>query len=156
MEHAKHIIRAVLLVILIAVTFVVGRHFAIPDTYGEHGNYRFASVAEIAGRNPVHAGRESCVECHDDEASYVSEGSHRSISCEVCHAPLPAHVVEGERVAEMPMRRTYELCAWCHQRLVSRPATFPQVVFSDHVFDKGGELVPSICLECHDAHNPAE
>ena len=30
MEHAKHIIRAVLVLILIAVAFVVVRHFAIP------------------------------------------------------------------------------------------------------------------------------
>ncbi len=74
----------------------------------------------------------------------------------MCHAPLGTHVVEGEVIAEMRRTRTHDLCALCHQQLVARPPTFPQVVLADHVAERGGELSEEICLECHDAHDPSE
>jgi hypothetical protein len=155
-EHSKHIIRAVLLLIAFAVVFVVVRHFLIPRSFGEYGHFRGESLAEFAARTPAHGGRESCAECHADEVEWVSEEEHGSISCEVCHAPVAAHAAGGEKIAEMPVHPSNALCAWCHQRLVARPATFPQVVFIDHVTEKGGELTEGICLECHDAHDPTE
>jgi hypothetical protein len=154
-EHAKHIIRAVLLLIVIGLVSVVVRHFAVPKSYGDYGQYRFDSVAELAAKAPVHGSPESCAECHD-EAEIVAEGPHRVVSCEVCHAPLGTHVAGGEQIAEMPVRRSNALCAWCHERLAARPATFPQVVFVDHVTERGGEMIEGICLECHDVHDPSE
>ncbi|MHC4429080.1 MAG: cytochrome C [Planctomycetota bacterium] len=156
MEHSKHIIRAVLLLIAIAVVFVVVRHFLIPESYGEFGQYRFDSVAEFAARSPAHGGRGACAECHSDEADWVSEEEHRSISCEACHAPQATHAVGGEKIADMPVHRTTELCAWCHQQLTARPKTFPQVILVEHVTAKGATLTDGICLECHDAHDPLE
>ena len=156
MEHSKHIIRAVLLLIAAVVVFVVVRHFLIPASYGEYGSFRGRSIAEFAAKTPRHGGPESCVECHEDQVVWVSEEEHRSISCEVCHGPVAAHAVGGEKIADMPMHPTNALCAWCHQRLDARPKTFPQIVFLDHVTEKGGELTEGVCLECHDAHNPIE
>jgi hypothetical protein len=156
MEHSKHIIRAVLLLVAIAVVFFVGRHFLIPGSFGDYGHYRSDSIAEIADRPLAHGGPEACVECHADDTAWVLDEEHGAVACEVCHAPVATHAVGGEKTADMTVRRTTELCAWCHQRLAARPVTFPQVVLIEHVTDKGAELTEGICLECHDAHDPIE
>jgi len=156
MEHSKHIIRAVLLLIAIGVVFFVVQHFLVPSSFGDYGRYRSDSIAEIAARPLAHGGPEACVECHADVVEWVLDEEHGSVACEVCHAPLATHAAGGEKIADMTVRQTTELCAWCHQRLAARPATFPQVVLIEHVTDKGGELTEGICLECHDAHDPLE
>ncbi len=156
MEHSKHIIRAVILLIGAAVVFVVARNGLIPDTFGQHGHYRFASVAEFTERAPVHGGGGECGSCHEDESETHTAGSHGAVSCEVCHAPLGRHVVSGDWAAEMPVRRDARLCAWCHERLAARPKTFPQIVTTDHVIEKGEEMSAGVCLECHNAHDPSE
>ena len=156
MEHAKHIIRAVLLLAIIVIVLIVARHFASPDSFGRHGAYRFDSVAEHGAKMPVHGPARACDECHDEQAKPKSEGSHKSISCEVCHAPLAGHVKDDEWKAPMPVNRSKSLCAWCHEQLVARPKDFPQVVIADHVAEKEAQMSPNVCLECHDAHNPSE
>ena len=62
MEHAKHIIRAVLLLAVAGVVFVLVRHFAIPESYGMHGAYRFDSVAEHSAKPPHHGAPGACAE----------------------------------------------------------------------------------------------
>ena len=156
MEHSKHIIRAVLLLVCAAVVFVLVRHFAIPESFGEYGHYRYDSVAEYAAQIPSHSTAASCGECHDEEAEVHSEGVHRSVSCEVCHAPLGSHVAADQTVGPMPVRRSYKLCGWCHERLEARPQEFPQVVFPEHVTEKGVAMTESVCQECHNAHDPSE
>jgi len=156
MEHAKHIIRAVLLLVFAAVLFVIVRHVLIPRTFGEYGHYRYASVAEYASLQPQHGAPDGCFECHDEQAKARVAGKHATVSCEVCHAPLATHVTNDERVAPMTVRRSTELCGWCHEKLVARPATMPQVHMINHVVEKGGDLTESACLECHNAHNPSE
>ncbi len=156
MEHTKHIARAVLLVLLACVAFVVVRHFAIPETFGMYGHYRAASVDEYAAVVPAHGAVGACAECHDVESETLSSGRHGSISCEVCHAPLSTHVQGDAAVAEMLVQRTYRLCAWCHQRLVARAKEFPQVMLAEHVVENGAEMSEAVCLECHDAHSPLE
>ena len=158
MEHAKHILRAVLILVVVVVTLIIVRHFAIPESFGvgDNGAYRLDSVAEYAALPPAHGDVGACADCHDEEAETKSAGKHSSVSCEVCHAPLADHVSAGERVAEMPIRREYSLCAWCHQRLAARPEGFPQVVLPDHVTEQETPMSQDVCLECHDAHNPSE
>ena len=156
MEHAKHIIRAVLLLVVLMVVFVFVRHFAVPESFGMYGHYRFDSIADFAAQAAVHGAPGACADCHDEQAETLSGGKHGSVSCEVCHAPLGVHVEGGEQVAEMPVDRSYALCAVCHERLAARPKGFPQVVLSDHVSENGAEMSERVCLECHDAHNPIE
>ncbi|MHC4141559.1 MAG: cytochrome C [Planctomycetota bacterium] len=157
MEHSKHIIRAVLLLILIAVVFVVVRHFLIPRSFGDYGHYRSDSIAEIAARPLAHGGPQACVECHAEDTEWVLAEEHGSVACEVCHAPLVTHVVGGEKIADMRVRRTTELCAWCHQRLAARPATFPQVNLVEHVTQREVEFTEDVCWSCHEiAHDPIE
>lgn len=156
MEHAKHIVRAVLLLLLIAVVFVFVRHFAIPESFGMYGHYRFKSVAEHASKSPVHGAPAACAGCHDEEGKAVSGGKHGSVSCETCHAPISVHVRAEERIAQMPVHRSVKVCGWCHEQLVARPKDFPQVELARHVTEKGAEMAEGVCLECHNAHNPSE
>ncbi len=156
MEHAKHIIRAVLLLLMIAVLFVLVRHFVYPKSFGAYGHYRFDSVAEYAAQQPLHGAPDGCRECHDEAARTNAGGKHASVSCEVCHGPRGIHVSGDARTAAMPVVRSTPLCGWCHQRLVARGSNFPQVDLTDHVIERGGQPSETACLECHDAHNPGE
>lgn len=156
MEHAKHIIRAVLLLVLAVVLFVLVRHVMIPKSFGDYGHYRYDSIAEYAALEAMHGAPDACIDCHDEEADARAAGKHAAVSCEVCHAPLATHVSNDEKVAPMAVRRSTELCGWCHEKLVARPVTMPQVHMINHVIEKDGDLTESACLECHNAHNPSE
>ncbi len=156
MEHTKHIIRAVLLLVVIAVLFVGLRDLVYPESFGKYGHYRYDSVAEHAAPSSFHGAPGACADCHDEEPESHAAGKHASVSCEVCHGPLGIHVKDDEHVGAMPVQRSVKLCGTCHQYLVSRPKEFPQVVLADHVIEKGGEMTEAVCLECHDAHNPSE
>lgn len=156
MEHSKHIIRAVMLVALAAVLFILVRHFMIPDSFGAYGHYRFDSVAEYASLPVKYGAPDACNDCHEEQAEARAAGKHTSVSCEVCHAPLSTHITNDEKTAPMVVRRSTELCGWCHQKLIARLSTFPQVHMIDHVIERGGELTEAACVECHNAHNPSE
>lgn len=156
MEHAKHIIRAVLLLVSAAVLFVLVRHVLIPESFGDYGHYRYDSVAEYASKEAKHGAPDACADCHDEEAEARAAGKHATVSCEVCHAPLATHVSDDEKTAPMAVRRSTELCGWCHEKLVARPAAIPQVHMTKHVIENDGDLTETACLECHNAHNPSE
>jgi len=156
MEHAKHIIRAVLLLASAAVAFVLVRHFLYPVSFGKYGHYRFDSVAEYASLPARHGAPGACTACHEEESQVKAGGKHASVSCEVCHGPLDLHVQADARVAAMPVQRSLTQCGLCHQRQPARPQDFPQVVLADHVRERGAEMSEAICLECHNAHNPSE
>jgi Class III cytochrome C family len=151
MEPARHVFRVALLLLLAGVTFVIGRSFLVPRTYGEHGPYRYDNVTEQrAVRAPRHAGAAACGACHAERLAAVSAGAHRAVSCEVCHAPLTVHASDGDKRAPMPVDRSGAACARCHRRIDGRPAAFPQIVLAQH--QGGVERTP--CLECHDPHSP--
>ena len=156
MEHTKHIIRAMLLLVMMAVGFVLVRHFAYPKSFGAYGHYRYDNVAEYAAQVPLHGAPGACGECHDEQAEAIGGGKHASVSCEVCHDPLGTHVTGDQRVAAMPVKRSNSLCAVCHEQLVARRKDFPQVVLATHVIERGAEMAEAVCLECHNAHNPSE
>lgn len=156
MEHTKHIIRAVLLLVLAMVGFVLTRHFLYPTSFGQYGHYRFDSVAEYAAKDLVHGAPGACDACHADQAKKKAEGKHASVSCELCHGPLGVHVKADAKVAVMPVDRTVKLCGCCHQRLEARRSDFPQVVLASHAIEKGAPTAGMACLECHNAHKPNE
>src|SRR3972149_1614171 len=111
MEHAKHVIRAILLLVAAFVVFVLVRHFLYPKSFGLHGHYRFDSVAEYASAAPVHGDRGSCAACHEEQAATLTQGKHGSVSCEVCHAPLSTPAQGTARGAPMPVDRSMQLLA---------------------------------------------
>ncbi len=153
MEHARHVFRVTLVLLLAVIAVVIGRSVLIPRSFGTYGNYRFDNVAEQANaRTPLHAGARACADCHDDRFTALGKGSHAKVSCEVCHAPLGRHVKDGDVIAAMPVDRSVRLCAYCHRKIDGRPAGFPQIVFEKHI--EGSSLGERGCLGCHDPHSP--
>lgn len=159
MLHTKHIWRAVLLLVGAAVVGFTGRHFMIPESFGEAGFYRYDSLGDFMAKPVVHGGSASCAECHAEQATTKAEGKHAGLSCEACHGPLAGHVKDGVRIAPMPVNRSHELCAYCHQALKARPATMPQVDIPQHlltleVLSPGDAIPEGACATCHDVHSP--
>jgi formate-dependent nitrite reductase cytochrome c552 subunit len=152
MEHARHVFRIALVLLVLVVAVVLGRSFLIPRSYGTYGSYRFDNVAEQASaRPPLHGGAIACADCHDDRSTKLAKGGHARVSCEVCHGPLGRHVKAGDVVGPMTVDRSVRLCATCHRKIDGRPEGFPQVVVEKHV---DGGLGPKGCLDCHDPHSP--
>jgi cytochrome c553 len=157
MEHARHVLRALSVLLLALVVFVLGRTALVPKSYGLYGDYRHDNVAQQANaRIPLHRGAAACGECHEDRGKAVAAGVHARVSCEVCHGPAGRHVKDGEVIADMAVDRSFTLCARCHRRILGRPEKFPQVVLEQHVHEQGAAsgLEGKVCLECHDPHSP--
>ncbi len=153
MEHARHVFRVLLVLLVGVAALLLGRGSLVPKSYGMYGSYRFDNVAEQASaRPPLHGGAAACGECHDERFAAVSKGAHRAVSCEVCHAPLGLHVKDGDVVAPMPVDRSFTLCARCHRKIDGRPAAFPQIALEQHA--AGAATNGKACLECHDPHSP--
>jgi hypothetical protein len=112
LTHTKHIFRAAILLFAVLIAMVLGRSLFVPETWGEYGRYRGAAVAEHRDKPIRHGGNDSCAMCHDVEYADHAAGEHAPVQCELCHGPVALHVdlEEGEVLAEMPVRRSRELC----------------------------------------------
>ena len=152
MEHARHVFRIVLLVVVILAVVSLARGLLVPRTFGMYGPYRYSNVAEqMQARVPSYAGAAACADCHDDQARKRAAGRHRNVSCEICHGPLGAHVKADGSVVKPAIDRSFTLCARCHRKIPGRPAGFPQVNLEEHV---NGTPDGKVCLQCHDPHAP--
>jgi hypothetical protein len=152
MSHARHVFRVALVVAVLLAFTLIARGFLVPDSYGMHGDYRFDNVAEqMTARVPAHGGPAACGECHSAELEARTAGSHRTVSCEVCHGPLAMHVKDDGSVQAPLIDRSFTLCARCHRSVDGRPKGFPQVNLEEHV---GRAVEGRVCLECHDPHSP--
>ena len=159
MEHTKHLWRAALLIVAFAVAGVGVRHFLIPESFGAQGFYRFNSLNDFMSKPVIHGDATACAACHAEVAELKNAGKHATVSCEVCHAPLTEHVVNEEKIADMPKNTSPTLCAYCHQQLRARPATMPQIDIREHlvtleVLSEKDSIPDGACLVCHDVHNP--
>jgi predicted CXXCH cytochrome family protein len=154
MEHSKHVLRMLFLVILVLVGFHILRTLFTPRSFGKHGHYRADNVREQMAKPVIHGESAACASCHVDRSRDMAAGRHASVACEVCHAPLAVHVREGAPVAKMPRFRSTALCLRCHDELDARPKGFPQVRADEHLRRGGLEMGPEVCMGCHDAHNP--
>jgi hypothetical protein len=156
LAHSKHVFRAAILLVVVVVAMLLGRSLFVPETWGEFGRYRGAAVAEYRNKPVRLGGNDQCAMCHDVEYQAHAAGVHAAVECELCHGPVAFHVdlEQGEVLAEMPVRRSRELCELCHRRLEARPVDFPQIDVREHVLEKGGELTPDACFDCHDPHSP--
>lgn len=154
--HTKHVFRAAILLLAVVGSLLLGRSLFVPKTWGEFGWYRGAAVAEHRARPVRHLGDETCAMCHENEFTEHAAGVHAVVRCELCHGPLVLHanLEDGEKIADMPIRRTRELCELCHRRLDARPASFPQIDVREHLTAQDIELTPDACFDCHDPHSP--
>lgn len=154
MEHSKHIVRVLLLVIVLIIAFLIFRTFFAPRSFGRFGHYRADNVAEQMAKPVSHGESASCADCHDEMMEEHQAGSHISVTCEDCHAPLATHIKDEERIAAMAMNRSSVLCLRCHEKLEARPNGFPQIRLEDHLKKLSMEMSPDVCLGCHKPHSP--
>ncbi|MHC5079681.1 MAG: cytochrome C [Planctomycetota bacterium] len=154
MEHTKHLWRAGLLLLLLPIAWIVCRHFLLPESFGAYGYYRYTAVEEWMSESVHHGDTVDCRACHEESYDTHKTGKHASVSCHSCHPPLVPHVEGEEKVGDLPMDRSNEACALCHERLKARPKDFPQVDFEEHLKEEEVEMAEGVCLECHEAHSP--
>lgn len=160
MKHYRHIVRALLLLVVILLSIFLARKAFIPISFGQYGPYRGAHLQEEMSAAPVYQGDDYCLECHETEWNDVADGQHVSIPCEDCHfLPIP-HAKGEKKLAEMPVDKSHQACVICHIYLSSRPVKFPQVKdfdlhYSDNWKSHMGLLDKSApCAKCHQAHKP--
>jgi hypothetical protein len=129
------------------VLFLVARYLLIPDSFGEHGHYRYKSVNENKEKTLHYAGKAMCADCHEERVSDLASGEHANISCETCHGPALAHA-NLEDSATLILPKTREFCGLCHSFNPTRKLrVIAQVDLNDHNVGKN-------CIDCHNPHVP--
>jgi len=127
--------------------FLVLRHFLVPDTFGEYGHYRRASLIDNALPEIHYAGQQACFDCHQDIEDLKKQDVHNDIHCETCHGPGQKHVLSGE-AADILKPTGREFCGRCHSTNAAKQisAVF-QIDLKKHNVNRN-------CLECHNPHQP--
>jgi len=145
----KHIVRLFLLLAVVLVLAYAAKTWLTDPSYYKYGYYRADAVPELAEGDPLYLGSPYCqAECHEQRYADWPLGAHKTVQCEVCHGPAPAH--PDDEISLIPPD-IIRLCSTCHEKMPSRPAAQPQIVLGQHPFDDG-EIMP--CIECHDPHSP--
>ncbi len=159
----SHLYRLGLLLVAAFIVFLGIVAVATPPSWNYDISqwYRLDALKDAAEDPLIHGGitdialskrNDACKGCHQEEHQTFRKLKHRKLSCESCHGALFDHAREGKKVAVAIIDRSRSQCLNCHQKLISRPKGFPQ--FSDDV-RKHKELKEStVCLKCHDAHDP--
>lgn len=129
--------------------FLIARHFLVPDTFGEYGHYRGASLIDNEQVEIHYAGQNACFECHQDIQDLKSKDVHSELHCETCHGPGQKHVESGE-ASDIVKPAGREFCGRCHAMNAAKQknAVF-QVDLNKHNIGKN-------CIECHNPHQPWE
>jgi hypothetical protein len=129
--------------------FLVLRHFLVPDTFGQYGHYRGASLIDNAQPEIHYAGQKACFECHQDIEDLKAQDVHSEIHCETCHGPGQKHSEKGDTTGYIrPVGR--EFCGLCHARNAAKQKdAIIQVDLKEHYIEKK-------CIECHNPHQPWE
>lgn len=158
MERSRHVLRVVLLLLVLLSGAVLARSFLVPPSYGLYGPWRYDNVKEQRAKPVLHGGAASCKDCHAKQWQLREDGElHLKVSCEVCHGPLGIHATGpkkdvDKKTADMPVDKTFVLCARCHKKMDGRPALVKQLVFNEK-HTKGEKIEGAVCKPCHDPHS---
>jgi hypothetical protein len=139
--------RIFLLAVGIVVVYSIARYFLTPASFGEYGWYRGVALAELATRDRVYAGKQTCEVCHPDEYQKLMKHEHKTLSCEGCHGPGEAHAKDLRK--DNIDKSGFATCLRCHEANPSRPKWHKQIVIKTH-------YTGSKCTECHVPHMPLE
>jgi len=144
--QVKHLL---FFLVIFIVIFILIRRALVPDTFGEFGHYRSASIYDNESHDLGYAGQESCLSCHPDIADLREEDLHSEIRCESCHDSGFNHAQSPETVnAHIPEGRDF--CGLCHSQNAARSSDVVfQVDMNEHNTDKN-------CIDCHNPHQPWE
>ncbi|NQU34499.1 MAG: hypothetical protein HQ521_14805 [Bacteroidetes bacterium] len=131
------------------IVFLIVRQLLIPESFGEHGHYRFNSVEDNKIKELHYAGKDMCNDCHEDQAINLASDVHATIACETCHGPGLAHI-ELETATSIIKPTDRNFCGLCHALSPTRKSNvIVQVDLSDHNIEQ-------LCIECHNPHMPWE
>lgn len=145
----KHIVRLLLLLGGFLLFAYAAKLYLTDPSYYKFGYYRADAVPELAEGDPLYLGSPYCqAECHEQRYADWPLGAHKTVQCEVCHGPAPAH--PDDKISLIPPD-IIRLCSTCHEKMPGRPTAQPQIVLDQHPFDDG-QIMP--CIECHDPHSP--
>jgi hypothetical protein len=145
-RDSGHLIRPALVLLAAMALFLIVRSAIIPKAFGQYGHFRPGAL-DLVRQHPIaYAGQETCVMCHDDQATARAAGKHAHVACEACHGPLAQHAGDpGTYIPKLP--DVADLCRRCHEKDAAKPKNFPQVITAEH---SGG----APCNTCHQPHNP--
>lgn len=142
----KYIIRLILLFALFLISFLVLRHFLVPESFGDLGHYRANAIDDIASLPVKYTGNSACIDCHEEIDTLKRTDKHAFINCESCHGPGYLHIEDP--TPENIVRNTErEFCGRCHTKNASRAKIIKQVDLAEHNTE-------SKCVECHNPHAP--
>lgn len=162
MRNAKHLIRALLLLLVVGGVVDLGRRLLVPPSFGVYGHFRAANLKEQRDL-PIQFAKSNtgdCVTCHDSKVATLLSSHHKVLACMNCHGPLNEHITvskdgsDMEKTGEMRIERSYKHCARCHQKQSARAGKLAQVEILDHVRAMGASLQETVCLNCHNPHKP--
>ncbi len=156
----SHLYRlGIVLVVFFTAAILIG-WWAVPSSWNfDLDNwYRKDALIDIASKPLVYGGNESCKDCHQPAMKKLAKFEHAGLSCESCHGPIVDHVRGNKRFAAAKVDKSRWPCENCHLEQINRPEGFPE-------FSKTGEIgkfvkkhkrlnKKTLCLECHDAHDP--
>ena len=146
LRDAEHLFRLAGVFLALLVVFLVARAVLTPATFGVYGHYRAGALVDARARAIAFAGRNACLDCHDDIATLKKTGKHDGVGCEACHGPQETHVADASTVLpEKPNAKT--LCVVCHMENLAKPRNFPQINPKEHADDDN-------CIKCHNPHVP--
>ena len=134
---------------IFVIVFLIVRQLLIPESFGEHGHYRFNSVEDNKNKELHYAGKDMCFECHEDQVIAIDSDVHASLACETCHGPGLTHI-EQETATSIIIPNDRNFCGLCHSLSATRKSNLiVQVDLSEHNIDQK-------CIECHNPHMPWE
>ncbi|TSA10723.1 MAG: hypothetical protein D4R74_14260 [Betaproteobacteria bacterium] len=140
----KHIVRLILILVAVLAVAAIAKPILTVDSFYRFGHYRANSVPEIAAQEPVYQTPRYCYGCHTERRAQWSAGSHKTVTCEVCHGPATGHPQSGK----LPIPTdAVKLCTLCHEAMPGRPKSQPQIQVAEH---SGGQQ----CTVCHNPHSP--
>lgn len=146
LDDSAHLVRPALVLLAALAIFLAVRSAIIPKAFGQYGHYRPGALDLVRNHPIAFAGQDTCVMCHDEQATARAAGKHAHVACEACHGPLAQHADDpSAHVPKLP--DVADLCRRCHEKDAAKPAGFPQVATAEH---SGGMA----CNSCHQPHNP--
>jgi hypothetical protein len=143
----QHVKRALLLLGVVIIVFLIVRSIMVPESFGKYGWYRGNSVNDNMNFKVEYSNSNKCADCHKNIYSVWTNASHKTVNCETSHGQSEDHI-NNIRIMPQPVNDSKEFCGLCHFKRVARPSEFPQI---DPESEHGEGLR---CTYCHNPHKP--
>lgn len=151
----RHVLHPLWVAIGLVGLIFLGRMLLVPDDFGVHGDsftynfHRFSNIQEWEEFPVKYQGRDSCIECHNDNVRSIRRSPHKRVECENCHGPSGNH---PDDVEYLPRNTERALCLRCHAFLdYPNTARADMPAVKDRLHKRRRE-----CIECHNPHDPRE